>query len=778
MPFPLKYIGASTRYFDTVDGSREQWTPGDVSDVADAAALALIQTGKFAAVAGAENRYTAAQLTAFAAAGGLTQYSTYVSVDTGRRWWALSASALEPFNWARIIGGDVRASLTTAKASIHAANGVISVAPGTAGALLIGIEVISPGSADSTITVYDNASAASGRVLRKVYANDPSNVAGGWHDADGRNGIPFSNGLYIALTGSTLPVVEVYFDGTYPAWADWSGVQTWYFDSVAGSNTTGDGSIGNPYKEVYGFPSNFLSATDVQKICLFKAGQSHHYGRTVSGSTNMPGTAIKVKFGRYGEGANPVLWMDVGDASNNNNCDATGGVFECSDIDWEYRTAFSGSASFTAAQVNAASGAPVLSAPFSGPTGSYMLRLYTSGVEQAHRRTNVTLTNGATTITWSGDTPANITCDANFDWESSYRAGAAVSGAAGARIIIDGCSSSRFTNGFLLGSDDSRATRNSIRLAATGFFTDATVGHGTASRMLFHANSVPQGSVLKDAITLHDGETSDGFHSAITCNVLFSGEEQCVDLAADTVYKYKKTLVAHNYGYVGVASTGGIVADIGGDDTTIVGNEITGPGANGPSFMVRGPAVYVGNVTDRVISNSQGQLDLGDATAAPGSVVLFNTLVTPAAGATRVSIKAGHAGTINCTCKFNLIVSQSNQRIVNIQDSTGWSIDYNAYYYPAVTSGGAGLTANGFQHAGGVMAKAAWQALLAGACDANSTFQVDPALVNTYQLPALSQFIAAGVAHPARYMLWSGPSWMDGPVSIGADEWQGNRRAP
>jgi hypothetical protein len=727
-------------------------------------------------VLGVDTRYTAAQLTALADASGLTRYKVYVEYNTGKRWWSLTESTLEPFNWARIIGGDVRASLTTAKASIHAANGIISVGA----SLLVGIEVIAPGSADSTITIYDNASAASGRVLRKVYANDPSNVAGGWHDADGRNGIAAANGLYIALTGSTLPVVLAYFDGTYPAWTDWSGVQTWYFDSVAGSNSTGDGSIGNPYKEVYGHPVNFLGATDVQKICLFKAGQSHHYGRTVSGSTNMPGTNIKVRLARYGDASlpNPVLWMDVGDALNNNHCDATGGVFECSDIDWEYRTAFSGSASFTAAQVNAASGAPVLSAAFSGPTGSYMLRLYTSGVAQAHRRTNVTLTNGATTITWSGDTVPNITCDANFDWESSYRTGAAVSGTAGARIIIDGCRSSRFTNGFLLGSDDSRATRNSIRLAATGFFTDATVGHGTASRMLFHANSVPQGSVLKDAITLHDGETSDGFHSAITCNVLFPGEEQCVDLAADTVYKYKQTLVAHNYCYVDTNATGGIVADVGGDGTTMVGNEVTGSGTNGPSFMVRGPAVYVGNVTDRVISNAQGQLDMGDTTAAPGSVVLFNTLVTPAAGAARFSIKAGHAGTINCTCKFNLIVSQSNQRIVGVQDITGWSIDYNAYYYPAVTSGGAGLTANGFQHAGGGMAKAAWQALLAGACDANSTFQVNPSLVNTYQLQALSQFIAAGAAHPARYMLWSGPSWMDGPVSIGADEWQGNRRAP
>lgn len=94
MSVPLKYVGASTRYFDTVDGSREQWTPGRVSDVADAAAVALIQTGQFAAVAGAEARYTAAQLSALAAAGGLTQGAEYLESDSLRRRPAVTASRL------------------------------------------------------------------------------------------------------------------------------------------------------------------------------------------------------------------------------------------------------------------------------------------------------------------------------------------------------------------------------------------------------------------------------------------------------------------------------------------------------------------------------------------------------------------------------------------------------------------------------------------------------------------------------------------------------------
>lgn len=97
MSVPLKYVGASSRYFDTVDGSREQWTPGDVSDVADAAALALIQTGNFAAVAGSEFAYTALQLAALAAAGGLTPYATYVN-DYGEAFTATSASDLTPVN--------------------------------------------------------------------------------------------------------------------------------------------------------------------------------------------------------------------------------------------------------------------------------------------------------------------------------------------------------------------------------------------------------------------------------------------------------------------------------------------------------------------------------------------------------------------------------------------------------------------------------------------------------------------------------------------------------
>lgn len=95
MSVRLKYVGASTRYFDTVAGSREQWTPGRVSDVADAAAVALIQTGFFAAVAGEEMRYTAAQLSALAAAGGLTPNASYVASDTRRVMLATSASKLQ-----------------------------------------------------------------------------------------------------------------------------------------------------------------------------------------------------------------------------------------------------------------------------------------------------------------------------------------------------------------------------------------------------------------------------------------------------------------------------------------------------------------------------------------------------------------------------------------------------------------------------------------------------------------------------------------------------------
>ena len=94
MSVPLKYVGAAKRYFDVVDGSREQWTPGRVSDVADAAAVALIQTGFFAAVAGAERLYTAAQLAALSAAGGLTPYAPYVASDTLQRYTARSSTEL------------------------------------------------------------------------------------------------------------------------------------------------------------------------------------------------------------------------------------------------------------------------------------------------------------------------------------------------------------------------------------------------------------------------------------------------------------------------------------------------------------------------------------------------------------------------------------------------------------------------------------------------------------------------------------------------------------
>ena len=97
MSVPLKYIGASQRYFDTVDGSRAQWTSGDTFDVADSAAVGLIATGYFGPVEGAAlNAYTAAQLSAMAAAGTLTPYETYVPSDASPAYqlWARSATEL------------------------------------------------------------------------------------------------------------------------------------------------------------------------------------------------------------------------------------------------------------------------------------------------------------------------------------------------------------------------------------------------------------------------------------------------------------------------------------------------------------------------------------------------------------------------------------------------------------------------------------------------------------------------------------------------------------
>lgn len=133
---------------------------------------------------------------------------------------------------ARIHGG-LRATVASCKKSVHAASGVVSAGAGR----LWGFIVVSPGSS-GTMTVYDNASAASGRKLRSVAAAE---LVRGAFIYCGPNGIAAAAGIYVALGGSTAPIVLALFEGSYPTVAHSGTVR--YFDGTDG-NDAWDGTAG------------------------------------------------------------------------------------------------------------------------------------------------------------------------------------------------------------------------------------------------------------------------------------------------------------------------------------------------------------------------------------------------------------------------------------------------------------------------------------------------------------------------------------------------------
>lgn len=128
---------------------------------------------------------------------------------------------------------NMRTIVSESKKSVHATNSVVSEAPG----LLWGFIVVSAGSS-GTMTVYDNASAASGTILRSVSASEL--VRGAWIYC-GQNGINASNGIYVALGGSTAPIVCAVFQGTYPTISHSGTVR--YIDGTNG-NDAWDGTVG------------------------------------------------------------------------------------------------------------------------------------------------------------------------------------------------------------------------------------------------------------------------------------------------------------------------------------------------------------------------------------------------------------------------------------------------------------------------------------------------------------------------------------------------------
>ena len=107
------------------------------------------------------------------------------------------------------VHGDMRTIASVAKKSVHGASSVVSTAAGR----LYGFLVVRAGTGAKSITVYDNASAGSGTVLRSVTSAEL--VRGAWIYC-GAHGLVAANGLYVTLAGTQLPIVLAFFEGSYP----------------------------------------------------------------------------------------------------------------------------------------------------------------------------------------------------------------------------------------------------------------------------------------------------------------------------------------------------------------------------------------------------------------------------------------------------------------------------------------------------------------------------------------------------------------------------------
>lgn len=76
---------------------------------------------------------------------------------------------------------------------------------------LRGANLFGDGTNSCTLTIYDNASAASGTVLAKLQLQAAGNV----DELDGSYSIVATKGIYASLSGSGSPSFIVYFEPTY-----------------------------------------------------------------------------------------------------------------------------------------------------------------------------------------------------------------------------------------------------------------------------------------------------------------------------------------------------------------------------------------------------------------------------------------------------------------------------------------------------------------------------------------------------------------------------------
>ena len=102
---------------------------------------------------------------------------------------------------------DHQAAIGVCEAFDITATGVVAGVP--AGSVIVAVETIQVGTS-STLTLHDNASAASGRVIMPAVATGTVNVLGYQRNIAGGNGALLVNGLHATVGGTGSPVFRVW----------------------------------------------------------------------------------------------------------------------------------------------------------------------------------------------------------------------------------------------------------------------------------------------------------------------------------------------------------------------------------------------------------------------------------------------------------------------------------------------------------------------------------------------------------------------------------------
>lgn len=189
------------------------------------------------------------------------------------------------------MASDMRQVFATAELALVTASGALAQGSG----VLLGLLIAYPGATSPGVTLYDNAGAASGTVLKASASAEM--VQGGWLYC-GMSGVAFQNGVYAQLAGGTLPIMVAVWSGGATNLQDVPPadyVNVCYFDGVSGNNAN-PGTIGSPRKSLSGTGYSSGAWT-----FYFKAGT------TITIDTSEVSVTDNLTIRAYGSGAAPVI---------------------------------------------------------------------------------------------------------------------------------------------------------------------------------------------------------------------------------------------------------------------------------------------------------------------------------------------------------------------------------------------------------------------------------------------------------------------------------------